>query len=119
MSISAFNREPYITENRRSPLGGGSEEGQPEERKLESEGNPFTILAIIGLIVTVAIVGSAYYVWKREEEAEQERAEKQKQAEKQAEEAAKEAESQAQSEDLNVQDTELEEGFYRGRRAFS
>ena len=110
VSISAFNREPYITENRRSPLGGGSEEGQPEERRLESEGNPFTIMAIIGLIVTIAIVGSIYYVWKREEKAEQERAEKQKQAERQAEEAAKEAESQAQSEDLNVQDTELEEG---------
>ena len=113
VSISPFNREPYITESSRSEASGGQSGGTPEERQLESEGNPFTIFAIIGLLITAAIIGSTYFFWKRESEAE-ERREKQRreQAEREAEQAAQQAaqQQQAQQGDLDVQDTELQEG---------
>jgi pSer/pThr/pTyr-binding forkhead associated (FHA) protein len=108
VSISAFNREPYITENNRSAATGSQSSETPEERRLESEGNPFTIIGIIGLLITVAIIGSGYYLWKREEEAEQRREEKRAQAEPEAAEAAAQSEATQDDSDLSVQDTELQ-----------
>lgn len=109
VSISAFNREPYITEsNRSATAAGGQSDATPEERRLESEGNPFTIIGIIGLLITIAIIGSAYYLWKREEEAEQRREEERAEAKREAAEAAAASEESQDDSDLSVQDTELE-----------
>lgn len=114
VSISAFNREPYITESSRSSLTGSTDEGQTQERTIESEGNPFTIVGIIGIIIVLAIAGGVYYTSKRQEEADKQRAKEREEAERKAKEAAEQAESEASSKDLGVQDTELEESSGNG-----
>ncbi|MFO8232687.1 MAG: FHA domain-containing protein [Longimonas sp.] len=117
VSISAFGREPFITENARTTSEGETTETDQADRSIEGESNPFTIVGIIALIITLAIIGSGYYLWKREEEAEKRREEERKKAEKEAEEAAKEA-AEARSDDLGVQDTELQDAEGENRALF-
>lgn len=107
VSIS-FGREPFITESTRTTSEGETTESAQADRSVDFDSNPFTIVGIIALIITFAIIGSGYLFWKKEQEAEARREEERKKAEKEAEEAAKEAEESA-SDDLGVRDTELQD----------
>ncbi|MES3630578.1 MAG: FHA domain-containing protein [Longimonas sp.] len=108
VSISAFNREPFIIESSRSSI---DEVSQGGSRAVEGDFDPFTILGIIGLIIALVVGGAGFYLWKRDEKASEEiRKQREKEA-KEAEEAAKKAAESVKpaNEDLGVQDTELQE----------
>lgn len=117
VAISNFGREPYITESTRTTSEGETTESEQVDRSIDFQSNPFTVVGIILLIITFAIIGSGYFLWKKEQEAEARREEERKKAEEEAAKAAKEAE-EAESDDLGVQDTELQDAAHGGGGLF-